>query len=269
MSEIEKRVIAVVNNGQRTLVIVPAILLFMSTVVVILRFQSRRLNRSRAFIDDWLCALALILAYGGYVANLVMVLAGGSATPMKHLTHPQLIIWFKGLVSNYVFWVSATAATQLSILFFYIRIFGVKRWLRNTLYVAVAIISGWWISAFISEVTACIPLAAAWTPGLKGTCINDEEICTAVGMMHVVFDFLILLLPIPIIWRLQMPTWSRVTVSLLLSVGVFASVCSILRMACLINLGDNPQDKTVSWLYMIYQVIEAPIGILAICVSNL
>lgn len=74
--------------------------------------------------------------------------------------------------------------------------------------------------AFISEVTACILSAASWTPGLKETCISGEDMCTAVGMMHVIFDILILLLPIPIILRLQMPTWSRVIVSLVLSVGV-------------------------------------------------
>ncbi|KAM3069223.1 hypothetical protein ACMFMG_010739 [Clarireedia jacksonii] len=268
-SQIEKRTFAVTNSGQRTLIIVPAFLLCIASVAVVLRFEARRLKKSRPYIDDYLCVLALLLAYGGYIANLVMVLAGGGATPVTGLTRPELIIWFKGLVSNYVFWVSATAATQLSILFFYVRLFGVKQWFRIALYVSIFIVSAWWISAFISEVTACIPLAAAWTPHLKGTCINDEEMCTAVGMLHVVFDFLILILPIPLIWGLQMSVWSRTIVSLVLSVGVFASVCSILRMACLINLGDNPKDKTGEWLAMIYQVIEAPIGIFCICVPNL
>jgi hypothetical protein len=40
-------------------------------------------------------------------------------------------------------------------------------------------------------------------------------------------------------------------------------------MACLISLGPNPDDKTGSWMPIMYQVIEAPIGIICVSVPNL
>jgi hypothetical protein len=93
-------------------------------------------------------------------------------------------------------------------------------WYRWVCYVALVIITGWWISAAIGEVTACIPLEAAYTPGLHGRCVNDNEMCTSVGLGHVVFDFIVLFMPIPLIWRLKMPASSRITVTLVLVVGI-------------------------------------------------
>jgi len=269
-AQLSKRTFTIVNSGQLTLIIVPLLLLVLASVAVVLRFKARKLKKTSAFTDDYLILLALIFAYGGYAANLVMVLAGGGAMPMESLTHTDLTIWFKGIVANYVLWVSAVAATQLSILWFYTRIFGVVHVYYIACLVAMAVVGAWWISAFVSEVTACIPLSKAWTPTEPGTCIDDSAMCAAVGIIHVVFDFTVLALPLPLVWRLQkMSTMARTGVSLLFVVGIFASICSILRIDCLVKLGKNPDDKTGAWMAMLFQVIEAPVGIFCICVPNL
>lgn len=106
-------------------------------------------------------------------------------------------------------------------------------WFLITSYVALSVISCWWISAFISEVTACIPLEAAWTPGLHGKCINDREMCTAVGMLHIVFDSLILFLPIPLIWKLRIPNSARIAITLLFGVGILYVMRNLLHLKSL------------------------------------
>jgi hypothetical protein len=55
----------------------------------------------------------------------------------------------------------------------------------------------------------CIPLKAVWDPRVKAKCINREvEVWYMSSVFNIVTDFAILILPLPIILKLQLP-WSH------------------------------------------------------------
>lgn len=78
--------------------------------------------------------------------------------------------------------------------------------------------------AFIAVfMTQCRPLAASWNPSL-GYCrpIQREEYASvSIGMA---LDLSIVALPLPTIWKLQMPLRRKIGVSLLFSLGLLHAI---------------------------------------------
>lgn len=51
----------------------------------------------------------------------------------------------------------------------------------------------------------CKPREKLWNPMLPGHCINLDAIYQITGIFNVVSDFTIMLLPVPPLWKLQLP----------------------------------------------------------------
>lgn len=66
----------------------------------------------------------------------------------------------------------------------------------------------------------CLPISAIWDKTISGKCL---PIAAAIGLtgagLSIVEDFLILLLPIPELWKLQLSVKKRIGLVFLLSVG--------------------------------------------------
>ena len=63
----------------------------------------------------------------------------------------------------------------------------------------------------------------AWTPELKGTCVDQQTIINsgiAHSTFHLALDWLYALLPIPLFWNLQMSTKLKLSVILIFSLGI-------------------------------------------------
>lgn len=130
------------------------------------------------------------------------------------------LIVLQTLVANYLIWQAAVCCIQCSIICFYLRLFGRSPLFRNLCYGMLGLCIAWWISSLVVVFASCNPVYLAWDPMLPGTCIDKEASCTGLGIAHVIFDFFILSLPIPVIWNLQMRLSNKIAVSSILLVAV-------------------------------------------------
>ncbi len=64
----------------------------------------------------------------------------------------------------------------------------------------------------------CIPRERIWNPLISGHCLNFKTADNASGVFNILSDFLILILPIIPVWKLQMPRKKKIAVT-----GVFAT----------------------------------------------
>ena len=74
-------------------------------------------------------------------------------------------------------------------------------------------------STFI-EIFACKPRAKVWNPLLPGHCVNLPAENVAAATVNSVSDITILILPQPVIWRLQMYTRRMIETSIVFTVGI-------------------------------------------------
>lgn len=74
---------------------------------------------------------------------------------------------------------------------------------------------------FLLVVFQCLPISSIWDKTITDAkCLPVSAVIGFTGAgLSIVEDFIILLLPLPVVWKLQMSTKKKVGVILLISVG--------------------------------------------------
>jgi hypothetical protein len=70
------------------------------------------------------------------------------------------------------------------------------------------------------EIFQCVPRKKIWNPTVQGKCININQTFVATGVINVVDDWVILILPLVWTWKLQLRTKQKIGVSLIFATGL-------------------------------------------------
>ena len=116
-----------------------------------------------------------------------------------------------------VFYQLTLAFCKISILLLYTRILAYTHARRAALAV-IAIVIAYNIFGFVSTLGRCRPLAAFWDNSVQGEC-NPASHMWALISLHIATDFLIFLLPIPLVYRMTMPLGQKIGVLLIFGLG--------------------------------------------------
>ncbi|KAL8994020.1 MAG: hypothetical protein Q9169_005899 [Polycauliona sp. 2 TL-2023] len=84
----------------------------------------------------------------------------------------------------------------------------------------MAITTAWMIAVILAQLLQCKPVPKFWDPTIPGTCLNTNPLYLSNSIINTAIDFLVLLLPIPMIVRLQVNTRTK-----LILAGIF-TLCS-------------------------------------------
>lgn len=128
---------------------------------------------------------------------------------------------FVTLQLSFAFQISFTVTlclAKLSILALYHRIFSrsTGKWFRWSLWAIAVYIVLWFIGCFLDFFLECQPLDSMW----YGGCGPDHATTITIGILDIVSDFAIYLLPQPIVWRLNMSARHKIGVTVLLVLGL-------------------------------------------------
>lgn len=93
--------------------------------------------------------------------------------------------------------------------------------MQRAVWIAMALCIAY-VPTFITVfMTQCSPVSAAWDPVLSLTNCRPRETHELVSVaINVVLDLMVVLIPIPVIWNLQMPTQKKVAVIGMFSLGL-------------------------------------------------
>jgi hypothetical protein len=78
---------------------------------------------------------------------------------------------------------------------------------------------GWGIECFFGTVFMCIPIEYNWDHTVKGHCIDYGVATIANGVINIVLDVVMLIYPLPMVWKLQMSRRNKILVSLTFAAG--------------------------------------------------
>ena len=135
---------------------------------------------------------------------------------------PQLEQLLRVLWIDYWLGDACLSLTKASALLFYQRIFTTNsRPFRYALWVGYGLVILWWISAIARVLLLCTPVVKYWKPETPGFCRNTDKMYIASAVPSVIIDVYILVLPIPMLWGLQLGRARKFLVS-----GVF--ICGYL-----------------------------------------
>ncbi|MCJ1378929.1 hypothetical protein MMC17_002028 [Xylographa soralifera] len=145
--------------------------------------------------------------------------------------HPdQLVSWEKSLYALEWLYLSSIALPKISIVALYLRIF-TSRTARVTCYILIFIIVANWISFLFASTFQCSPIAYQWDKTIEGgTCFNIEAAFQASGAPNIATDAVILVLPIPTVWRLKASWVRKAGLMVVFLTGSIGTVASCMRM---------------------------------------
>lgn len=131
----------------------------------------------------------------------------------------------------------------------------------------MGVILVWSTAIVFYQFFQCQPVAFQWDNTIPGgKCAPGEEFVKAaysISVMTIVSDWLYSIMPIFMIWNVKMTLQKKLTVSFVLSLGVFASVATLIRLKYLVELGEYKDQLYTSTNAMVWTIIEPGIAIVA------
>ncbi|KAK2750977.1 hypothetical protein FQN57_000052 [Myotisia sp. PD_48] len=244
-------------------------LFVLAVIAVTLRIISRiYFQKVKLGPDDYFMLAGLLLGVG----NLACCIAGGYYGLGKHIwtLGPDEMEKISIITFYYVFIYSwSVTLVKYSILLFYRRIFGMT-WLA---WWCVFLTTGYLITNHIVLPLYCKPLSYYWNQwhnSKGGHCpIDEANFYLGVGIINMIGDFCILLVPLPAVLKLQMPPGKKVAVYFIFLLGSFVCVASIIRIRVIIAL---TKTIDISWAksdVFIWSSVEPSVGIISGCLPTL
>ncbi|MCJ1463031.1 hypothetical protein MMC07_001635 [Pseudocyphellaria aurata] len=208
--------------------------LSIAVVFTILRMTSRIWILRKVWWDDYCIVVALVsarmLSITGSVFNVLDV-RNQSERHQYYLTPHQISqvvernIWYS--IQN----VLSLCLVKIAICLFILQI-QAGRALRLAIWSVIVGLTVVNLSFVAVLVTRCRPLKAVWNPQVHGKC-SPLKFVTGYGYFQGAFscatDLFCALLPIHILKRVHIPLRTRVLICGLMSLGLFATVCNVLR----------------------------------------
>ncbi|CAH0054997.1 unnamed protein product [Clonostachys solani] len=259
------------TNGPPVL-IASGIFIGLQITIVALRLATRLTHRGQLGIDDYLILPALVFSVGICVIAILEVRIGGVGRHLAVIlaTDPVAIQnWAKLAYSMETTYCAAIAFPKLSILASYLRIFTTKPF-RIAAYCVAAFVSATAIAGIITSLTICSTFAGRWdTKVFPGNCRNILAYWKGMSVPNIVSDVVMLVLPMPVIWRLHIERRQKVALMFVFLLGSLGMVASIVRLIVafrITGLQDGTYDSAV---LVIWSVVEGACYLIAACLPTL
>ncbi|KAL8682389.1 MAG: hypothetical protein Q9186_001579 [Xanthomendoza sp. 1 TL-2023] len=253
------------------LTVVNIVFIILVFLVVALRYYTR-LRITKSFgLDDWVIGASLVPTLA---LTIVVLIADNNYGWNRHswdLHAENGPTGYKLCLAAQVLFFWAATLNKISLLCFYKRLNKGGIYHRSYDYC----INGGIIfqvlmllAFFISAVNACQPLKAFWSPLAEYPhhCIDEGNYMLSFGILTIVLDFAILLLPIPMVMGLQLSTKQRIAVLTLFGLGFFVCIAGIIQVYYVDYALKKSYDETWDgWPLWVASAVQVDVGIL--CVS--
>ncbi|KAK8074506.1 hypothetical protein PG997_009169 [Apiospora hydei] len=242
---------------------------FVSIVVVGLRSYVR--TRDKTFgMDDGLMFGGLIL----YIVDVILGSIGsmhGLGTVNARLNPTMMMEATKYLMIWMLIYVCGLMLIKASICITLFRIASTNKKYRFCIILLLAIIVGNFLTTFIGVLMLCSPVEANWNTALvaqgKAKCASTDAM---IGLSYtstavsIATDMACAVLPGVILWRTQMAFRTKVSVTILLSFGSFASISTMIRTPY-IEFYRTPLDDLPYHVgnIVLWSNVESAIGLVA------
>jgi hypothetical protein len=158
--------------------------------------------------------------------------------------------------------------TKCCILLLYLHIFQQIRWFKWACWVLIFVIGAYCVASVIATVFQCSPLARAFDKSIPGSCIDNSQFWYANAGFSIATDIVILLLPMPLVYGLQIPVGQKVALAGVFCLGIFVVITSCLRVTTLDILATSP-DMTYDIENVMWTIIEPNVAIICACLPML
>ncbi|CAF9926325.1 MAG: hypothetical protein HETSPECPRED_006305 [Heterodermia speciosa] len=264
--------------------------LVLPTFFVALRLLSRYMSGAGLWWDDWTAILGMVLSWGCNITNILgmkrrtwtwrdtKVSSAASHSSLGHHTKvlplAVLIDFYRHVYAFQVQYSLAMTLLKISVVSFQYRIFPVVPFRRIVL-ACGAFVLAFGTASTLAFILACTPLSDFWlslSGGLKselrGNCISIRKLLLINGGINTFTDIALLLLPLPILWRLRASRLQKLVLTGIFITGLVVVAVSMVRLVLLARY----RGHDITWDFLpasIWTAAEPSIAVVCACLPSL
>ncbi|KAE9363787.1 hypothetical protein N431DRAFT_422815 [Stipitochalara longipes BDJ] len=240
--------------------------LALSTITILLRCYCRALVVKSFGLDDWSALVAWIL----FVFFCTFAITGvhhGTGQHSVDLPPTEIPVGLKWWWACEPVYVLSNMALKFSIGVMLLRI-AVSKTHKIIIWVTVSVLEIYGLAYFLLFVMQCLPSSYFWTryTGGTGSCIDPTITVNATyaySAISCAADWTLGLLPISLVWNLQMNPRTKLSVAAILALGAIASTATIVRIPYVKDLSNQEDFLYATTDVAIWSTSETGIGIAA------
>ncbi|KAI0841816.1 hypothetical protein F5Y06DRAFT_285265 [Hypoxylon sp. FL0890] len=247
---------------------VPAIVfLVICPIVVGTRIWARMGGGGKLGPDDYtiLVSLGFALSSGGI---MLAACHYGYGRHLAALSASDKYQAFKYFYLCQVTYKACINLTKASILLLYVRLFGNTKWLRWACRFMLTCIIMYCIASVTATIFQCTPVTKAFDKSIKGTCISNGKFWYANAGFSIATDVIILTIPMPLVYALQIPRVQKAALMMVFALGVFVVITSCLRVTT-IDIQATTPDPTYDIASTMWTIIEMNVAIVCACLPQI
>ncbi|KAJ6021167.1 hypothetical protein N7540_006671 [Penicillium herquei] len=266
--------------------------LVLETVAIGLRFISLHLSRKRFGIDDILAISAYICCLGTIILTFVfkvnslfqLILNRRSLTLIfpwavdinyGHVgyhedayifKYPQsLNIWGRCTYATPIIWSAACCFPRLMLLALYLRIFERHQKYRIACYSLMVVLVAFAFADIFVSAFICWPIHYLWAVDHDGRCINIWQFYRYGTLPNIFIDLFMLVLPMPIVWRLQVSRQVKIGLGATFLTGSIGLATSIARTVTFFKHDPVVDPTWIAVTFLIWSIVEPGVYLIAAC----
>lgn len=133
---------------------------------------------------------------------------------------------------------------KLALLLIIARVFSPYKKSIIFIYTFTGLLLAYYIAGLVVKIRPCMPISDYWESD-HSNCLDQRAVIMCDSIVSVVSDVLILFLPLPLTWSLQMEAKKKLRVIGILAAGGLATGFSIYRLAMIVETGNSPNQTMV------------------------
>ncbi|CAP95479.1 Pc21g05820 [Penicillium rubens Wisconsin 54-1255] len=239
------------------------------TVLMVITVSMRLFLRARA--SRWAAADYVMVAsmiFSVIYSALFAESRYGLGLPLKLRPPPNYSTYTKINYAGRPFYQIGIAGFKASLCLSYLRLISgtSKRLYRVVIWVVIAASTLGHIAGALSLLFNCTPVRRSWNPHVPGTCLPVGGLFYGLAIYTIITDVTIIVLPIPLLLGLNIKTAQKAGVVCLFLLGLFTTICSIMRLTQIqrVAFGDGNSTMLVLW-----GTIEFNVGNIVTCIPYL
>ncbi|EPS41142.1 hypothetical protein H072_5011 [Dactylellina haptotyla CBS 200.50] len=260
----------VMHNRQMSMYIIDCVFFALAVVMVMMRIYTRVFIIRRFGLDDWLIVLALISVAGFTALQFCFLIYGGVGYHIWDITPEQLQHCFKFIYFHLIGYTWSITLIKMSILFLYERIIPKTHPMRKVLIGFMIFQIVYFFACELTFIFQCNPITGALDFNFRiyqnPKCISLKSMLYSFGIIHIFVDLSLLILPIRVIWELQMPVKRKISTLSLFVIGGVGCICAVMRVVTLAQLLNGFDFTWTIYEPGMWGLLELTIGIICACI---
>ncbi|KAJ5778077.1 hypothetical protein N7520_001323 [Penicillium odoratum] len=239
------------------------------TAFVALRFYTRLRFKQGLGIEDAACTIAWAL-FMGYCGISIVVGKYGGGYNIGDVSDADQIQFKKMCYIATILYCPMALFTKVALLSILTRIFKPYRGKVMFIYIFLACLCTYYTVALIVKIRMCNPIPRYWLGESEpGSCLDQTAALIADSVISVVSDIIILVLPLPLTWSLQMSRNRKLRVMGILGAGGLATAFSLYRLVLVLRDGSSANQTIFFVVVIMSGNAEGGMGLICACLPVL